>query len=644
MKKLILLLIVGHAAISTTAQNKEEKDYTTDKEMSRWVLDLNMLVGGYAQQSNMANTTPNYLNGINVNPGNIGFRRGGTLGGEIQLGYFFDNNKNWGLGTGLLYLREWGTVTLNNFHAEYQSTDNNGFVFRQVVSSNDIREQIKIDNFNIPLVLKFKNKLSERWGITADAGVLFNLQMKNNYTTNASFDYEAIYKFINENNGSVIPVYDNSIIPDKSDFLITKNHFSKNNPSGNVQDYFNTKREAGYNVGLGVQANQQKGSTTYTASSVGFIFQPSVSYYLSERVALNLGAYFLYQPFKNDASGTYTLTDKPGSYNSVMNSAEKIQTQSFGGNIGLRFFLGKNAKRMAISSIDQYNPTNCGSCNGSMALHGLNAGASATLNYTVNGKSASSTGFVDNQGTLAVNNLCSGKYADINATIGDKTAKGKSFSLTDPKLIIGTVESVNPSGPNKCDGTITIYGLNAGQSTTVTYTTKGTKQSVTGIVGSDNSFKVSGLCEGMFTNIYISSNNCNAQINNPSTISLKSLKSNDQVFVENDSLNYVLFEYDKSTIRPYSYALIDEAYIQLKNNSDAYLVIDGNTDKIGSDEYNQKLSERRAQAVKDYLVAKGISESRISMEASGERDPVATNSTDAGRTLNRRAEMRLKIK
>lgn len=641
MKKLILLLIAGHSAISATAQNNQEKEYITDKEMSRWVLDVNMLAGGYTQKTNMAITAPNYLNGININPGNIGFRRGGALGGELQLGYFFDNNKNWGLGTGLLYLREWGAVTLNNFHAEYQSTDNNGFVFRQVVSSKDIREQIKIDNFNIPLVLKFKNKLSERWGITADAGVLFNLQMKNNYTTNAAFDYEAIYKFVTNDNGTVTPVYDNSVIPDKTDFLITKNHFSKNNPSGNVQDYFNAKRDAGYNVGLGVKANEQKGSTTYTASSVGFILQPSISYYLSQRVALNLGAYFLYQPFRNDASGNYTMTSTPGTYNSVMNSAEKIQTQSFGGNIGLRFFLGKNAKRNSITSVDQYNPTNCGLCNGSMALHGLKPGSAATLNYTVNGTSAANSGTVDPNGTLAVSNLCAGKYTDIKATVDNKTATTKSIELTDPKLVIGTVETTQPSAANQCDGAITMYGLNAGQVATVSYTLRGVKQTQTGVVASDNSFTVKGLCEGMFSNISVSSNNCNAQISNPNTITLKSTTKS---LFENDSLNYVMFEFNESTILPVSYSIINEAYQQLKNTPDTYLVIDGNTDKVGSDEYNQKLSERRAQAVKDYLVAKGIRESRILIEASGEKDPIATNSTDAGRTQNRRAEMRLKIK
>lgn len=641
MKKLILLLIAGHSAISATAQNNIEKEYTTDKEMSRWVLDVNMLVGGYTQKTNMAITAPNYLNGININPGNVGFRRGGALGGELQLGYFFDNNKNWGLGTGLLYLREWGAVTLNNFHAEYQSTDNNGFVFRQVVSSNDIREQIKIDNFNIPLVLKFKNKLSERWGITADAGVLFNLQMKNNYITNAAFDYEAIYKFVTNDNGSVTPVYDNSVIPDKSDFLITKSHFSKNNPSGNVQDYFNAKRDAGYNVGLGMKANQQKGSTTYTASSVGFILQPSISYYLSQRVALNLGAYFLYQPFKNDASGTYTMTSTPGTYNSVMNAAEKIQTQSFGGNIGLRFFLGKNAKRNSITSVDQYNPTNCGLCNGSMALHGLKPGSAATLNYMVNGTSAASSGTVDPNGTLAVNNLCAGKYTDIKARVDNKTATTKSIELTEPKLLISKVESTQPSAANQCDGTITMYGLNAGQIATVSYSIKGVKQTQTGVVALDNTFTVKGLCEGMFSNISVSSNNCNAQISNPNTITLKSPA---KALFENDSLNYVMFEFNESTILPVSYSIINEAYQQLRNTTDAYLIIDGNTDKVGSDEYNQKLSERRAQAVKDYLVTKGISESRILIEANGERHPIATNSTDAGRTQNRRAEMRLKIK
>ncbi len=638
--------MIGHAGLSAFAQNTEVKKHATDSEMSRLVLDVNLLGGVYNQQMDMAVTTPNYLNGININPGTVGFKKGGALGGDIQLGVFFGKSKNFGLGTGLLYIREWGAVTLDNFHAEYQSVDNNGFIFRQVVSSNNFNEKIQIDNFNIPLVLKFKNRFSKHWGITADAGVLFNLQMKNNYTTNAAFDYEAIYRFVTNDDGTVTPVYDNNIIPDNADFLITKNHYSKNNPSGNVEDYFNEKRAAGYNVGLGVQPDKKKGATTYTASSVGFIFQPSVNYFLSDRVALNVGGYFLYQPFKNDAAGNYTVTGKPGEYNSIMNAANDIQTQSYGGNLGLRFFLGKN-ERMSITGANQYDPTICGLCNGSIALHGLKPGENATVSYNVKGTNTPGTysAVVNNDGTVVVPNLCAGSYTDIKASIGKKSAGTGAVTLVEPKLVIGEVKAINPSAVNKCDGEITIYGLIAGQKASLTYTVKGVSNTVTNTVSPDNALRVTGLCDGDYSKMSVSSNNCVAEIYNPRTVVLRSPRAPKPAeYVENDTLTHVLFDFDESTILPFSYSLIDEAYEQLKADNNTYLLIDGNTDIIGSGEYNQKLSERRANAVKEYLVNKGISSSRIEIIGSGYRDPVAPNSTDSGRSKNRRAEMILKIR
>jgi OOP family OmpA-OmpF porin len=75
-------------------------------------------------------------------------------------------------------------------------------------------------------------------------------------------------------------------------------------------------------------------------------------------------------------------------------------------------------------------------------------------------------------------------------------------------------------------------------------------------------------------------------------------------------------------------------------------MIVGHTDSIGSDEYNQRLSERRAQAVKQYLVSKGIAASRLSTEGQGEREPIAPNTEDGkdnpeGRAMNRRAELKV---
>jgi outer membrane protein OmpA-like peptidoglycan-associated protein len=648
MKKLILLLIVGYS-ISTEAQTKQVKSYTTDKELGAWVIDMNFKAGGFKQTMDIANTTPNYLNGININTGNAAFEKGKAIGGDIQIGYFFGKGRHWGLGTGLLYLRESGDVTLKNYHAEYQATDNNGYIFRQVVTANDITEHIKSDNFNIPLVLKYKNRFSKHWGIAIEGGALFNIKASNSYATNASFDYEAIYKFT-ANDVTNTPIYETSLIPDAKDFLITKSQFIKNNPQGSVAAYFDTKRNAGYKVGLDITPDSKTGKTNYDKGSIGFIIQPSFNYFFSDHVALNVGGYFLTQTFKNSNTGTYTTTNKMGDYNSVVNSASTIHTQSYGGNIGLRFFLGKKSKPMVITNTDINSPSTCGLCDGSFVLHGLEAGKQVNVQYIVNDVASpvNYSAVVSPQGTVVVSGLCAGNYDDIEAKIGNKTAKSADVTLTDPMLNISS-EVTLVSAANSCDGAITLRGLKAGQKATVSYTFNGKMQpTYSTTVSHDNSVVLSRLCEGRYADIVVTSNKCkgtadpsNFVLNAPAKIATPAAVP---VVTNPDDLQSVLFDFDTYNIKPESYKLLDAAYAALENDKDMYIVIDGNTDAVGTETYNQELSEKRSQAVKDYLVNKGINGDRIEMHASGENQPVASNSTDNGRRLNRRTAMVLKIK
>jgi len=101
----------------------------------------------------------------------------------------------------------------------------------------------------------------------------------------------------------------------------------------------------------------------------------------------------------------------------------------------------------------------------------------------------------------------------------------------------------------------------------------------------------------------------------------------------------VLFDFDKSVIKPEGRAKLDELVGKLKAVNLEVIIAIGHTDSIGSDRYNQKLSIRRAESVKAYLVSKGIAANRIYTEGKGEKQPVADNKTKEGRQKNRRVEI-----
>jgi OOP family OmpA-OmpF porin len=101
------------------------------------------------------------------------------------------------------------------------------------------------------------------------------------------------------------------------------------------------------------------------------------------------------------------------------------------------------------------------------------------------------------------------------------------------------------------------------------------------------------------------------------------------------------FDYNKWDIKPEYHAGLDNAVHVLNVNPTMEVEIDGHTDSIGSDAYNKTLSEKRASAVKDYLVTKGIDPARLTVKGRGEEDPIASNETPEGRAQNRRVEFKI---
>jgi len=523
MKRILFLLIAANGALPAIAQTTDTKTsdapkherrwFMKDSMMSRWVVDVNLLGGMLNQNYTVANTNGNYTNGINGNnTGTLAFKNGVSYGADAQIAYFFGQKSHFGIGAGLSYLYQQGDLTLNNYQVQYQSTDNNGNTFRQQITADGkITENLTITNISIPLLLKYKKRFTRRSGFSADAGILYNVQMKNDYKTNAAFDYEAIYQFTNPPSG-LPTVYDNGVTPNANDLQITKANYFAHDPGGNVNNYFNSQYEHGYNVGLNVKPNSNSGTVSYITGSVGFIFRPTYNFFLSDWCSLNIGGYLLFQPFNNNVPTGYKLTDKVGDYNSSLQSVSSGYATSYGGNLGVRFYLGQRHAPLVITSIDQMGPFTCGLCDGTIMIHGLYPGRQVEIRYKMNGIEQNPfMGTAAADGSVEITGLCAGTYTDIEATVGAHHAMGSQVTLVDPTIKVSSQNATNPTATGKCDGAITLNGLYPGQHATIYYNFNAGPQTVyNGVIGSDNSVKLDGLCEGNYTGIVVSINNCTA--------------------------------------------------------------------------------------------------------------------------------------
>lgn len=101
----------------------------------------------------------------------------------------------------------------------------------------------------------------------------------------------------------------------------------------------------------------------------------------------------------------------------------------------------------------------------------------------------------------------------------------------------------------------------------------------------------------------------------------------------------ILFDFDSSVLRPEARQNLRKLAQIMSEDDETELMIVGHTDSVGNENYNMRLSLRRAESAANYMISQGLSERRVSVEGRGEYEPIATNETDAGRQENRRVEV-----
>lgn len=347
MKKLSLIIALIALTINGFAQSKPvtmRPLKTDDQYFPRWAFDLTYKFGSLSQDITMYDLGQFYDQSIASKNlfSKPKFTEGQSHGISAGIGYFFGEKRRWGVGTGLSFFMQKGVMTMDDFHTEYRSVDNNNDTFRQILNNfGAVEEKLTMYNLTMPFLLKFKHQWNgQKWGVAIDAGPFLGLHNSNSTSGKGIFNYEAAYKYNGQN-----AVYDNGATLDPNDEIITRAFWVAHpTTDATVQDYFGRKYTEGMNVALDHQLDKNN-TTSYNSLSYGFTVQPSLTYQLSYKSSLLLGMYFNQQYFQNKDVSSYHLTDKVGEYNSMTSGVKTSVATSWGVNVGVRIFFGEKADR-----------------------------------------------------------------------------------------------------------------------------------------------------------------------------------------------------------------------------------------------------------------------------------------------------------
>ena len=274
-----------------------------------------------------------------MSPVTVDDNNSNRYGVTLQYDRFFGRKRIFGGSIGVSYQYFETELNMQEFFVEFHDIDKFGNDYRRVVRSKSvIAEKIKMSSLMIPLTIKFKKKLFSKGGIFVDAGVAFSLLLSGSGKANASFNYEAIYKL---DNSLPTPkfIYDTNVTPGISDWLIQEdfvNSLNGNNAAA-TNSYFVEQKSNGFDVAVKKEVDQS--SDFKLNPAVVLLFSGGFYYTIFKNAEVNLGVLYMSESKSKDNSSGYKLTDKTGEYSSIVNGSDKLDFQSIGIVLGLKFSL-----------------------------------------------------------------------------------------------------------------------------------------------------------------------------------------------------------------------------------------------------------------------------------------------------------------
>jgi len=604
------------------------KEHYIDSLLPRVCIDLNLNRGGQMQNSEFANFSNAFSKAVDSKISTPRYGNAGTYGFDIESGVFLGHARHWGMGFGWLLFIQNSTLSINNYHIEYQSTDFQNNIFRQLITSDHpIKENIKTINNNIPIVMKYKHQLGKRLGVSGDVGMVINMSMHNDYNTNAMFDYEAIYK--QTGNGKYI--YDGSLIPSTvSDWLITKSQYNKTDPKNGAAYDFLQLSEQGFNVGLGSKPKYMSGKFAFKKGRIGLLIRPTLTYRIAKSIYVDFGFYYLAQLTGDNSSEYQLAANKIGSYNTLLKSEKEIIQSSYGINFGVRhYFYMKDRDGDGVRDRDDECPN----------VFGL--------------KQYKGCPDFDGDGIVDKNDSCPKEFG---------LAKHNGCPDTDSDGVIDKYDRCpDEAGPAKLKGCPDRDGDGIPDIDDKCPDVPGLAifwgcpdSDGDGIADQNDSCpKAAGPAkyygcpdtdgDGVPDNLDSCKDKPGPLQNHGCPYPpLKYDGIRVPAFIDSDFITLVLFEPRKSKILEVSYPVIDKVIEAISKFADTRISIDGYTNKKGNREYNKTFSYERAAAVKDYMVNKGCNPSKIAVQGHGSAQHRPGNE-DTAKVIKEQVFLQLKI-